>query len=497
METHVLFSAQSIDKTFGLTKALSGVDIQVKAGQIHGLIGENGSGKSTLASICAGMQKADAGTMMLDGKPYQPSDALSAMTLGVSMVVQEQGTIGEVSVAANIFIGKEDRFTRAGFMQVGKLNQAAQQELESIGITHIQAKLAANQYTFEDRKLIELARSLCNHPKLWIIDETTTALSVAGRDILYALMRRQCAQGGSVLFISHDIEEIMLMCDQLTVLRDGVMSATLDKSGFSEDAIKKLMIGREIEGSYYRKSEDDSYSSDVVLEMKNISTDVLKNLSLTLHKGEILGIGGLSECGIHDLGKVAFGLIRPDEGSVTVHGEISKNAAQSVKRGVAYVSKNRDKESMMLVCSIQNNICLPSLDKLSKVSLVSPAKEKEMANTWMQELQVKARNPAQSCDTLSGGNKQKVVLAKWLARGSDLLILDCPTRGIDIGTKAAIYSLIERLKDEGRSILLISEELPELIGMSDRLMILKDGEIAGEFRRSDGLTEAKLIEKMI
>ena len=493
-----LFRAEGICKSFGQVRALVDFNIDIAPGEIRGLVGENGSGKSTFSSIAAGMQKCDSGSMWLCGEPYHPGNTVDAMDRGVSMVVQEQGTISKISIAANIFFGKEHLFVRGGVLNVRRMNAEARRALEDIGVTGMDPAQLIDALSFEDRKLVELARALYSKPKLWIVDETTTALSISGRDILYRLMNRMREEGNAVLFISHDIDEIMRMCDSLTILRDGVLTANLKKEEFSTDTIRQLMIGRELSGHYYREDKGEKLSDEVVLEMQNVTAGDLHDVTMRLHRGEILGIGGLSDCGIHTLGKALYGLLPP------VRGEVRKNGTQRVKspswavrNGMAYVSKNRDTESMMLVCSVKDNICLPSLHDLAALGPISPKKQKKHAAQWAKKMEVKANSVETFCNTLSGGNKQKVVLAKWLGKGAEILILDCPTRGIDVGTKAAIYQLIEELKAEGRSIVLISEELPELIGMSDRILLLKDGGISGEFFRRDGLTEAKLIEKMI
>lgn len=497
MDKDYLFKGEHICKSFGSTQALKDVTITVKKGEIRGLIGENGSGKSTFSSICAGIQKADSGSMYLEGEAYTPAGTIDAMDKGVSMVVQEQGTVGRITVAANVFFGKEASFTRAGILNVKKMNQQAKRMLESIGVTDIEPQTMIDALTFEERKLVELARALYTGPKLWIVDETTTALTISGRELLYKLMEKIKREGGSVLFISHDIEEIMRICDSLSILRDGVLTAELGREEFDEEKIKQLMIGREMSGHYYREDVEGKYQDEVVLEMKDVTCGILKDVSVALHRGEILGVGGLSDCGMHDLGKVMFGLVKPERGQVMKGRDKVKNTRWSVENGIAYLSKNRDREALMTVCSIKDNICLPSLRSMAKLGMIRRKSEKTLAETWAGQMEVKADTVSQFCNTLSGGNKQKVVLAKWMGKGSDIMILDCPTRGIDIGTKASIYQLIERLKQDGKSILLISEELPELIGMSDRIVMLKDGRLSGEFHRADGLTEAKLIRKMI
>ena len=499
-DSKYLFRANNISKTFGAVHALESFSISLLPGEIRGLVGENGSGKSTFSSIVAGIQKADPGSgkMYLDGKEYDPAGTTDAMEHGVSMVVQEQGTVSKISVAANIFFGKEKQFSRMGILNVRKMINEAEKALHNIDADWIQPDKMIDDLSFEDRKIVELARALYSNPKIWIIDETTTALTVNGRQLLYRLMQRFKENGGSILCISHDIDVIMDKCDTITALRDGILTADLKKEEFEADKIRLLMIGRKISEHYYREDIDKNISNEVVLEMNNVSTEHLLGVTIQLHKGEILGIGGLSDCGMHEVGRVMFGLDHPETGHVLKNGkEEVKSPKWAVDHSIGYVSKNRDQESMMLICSINDNIGLPSLKELSVKGAVSNKKQRELSEKWSKKMEVKADSIKVFCNTLSGGNKQKVVLAKWLGKGSDILILDCPTRGIDVGTKAAIYQLIEDLKKEGRSILLISEELQELIGMSDRIILLKDGAVTGEFRREDGLSEEKLIQKMI
>jgi ribose transport system ATP-binding protein len=311
-------------------------------------------------------------------------------------------------------------------------------------------------------------------------------------------MNKVRSEGNSVLFISHDIDEIMSLCDSVTILRDGCVTAKLEKSGFESRKIKRLMVGREIAENFYRTDYDGSYDDEVLLEADNISCGIIKNISIKLHRGEILGVGGLTDCGMHDLGKILFGLTKPDAGAVYVKNGIKiTNAISAIHNGIGYVSKNRDKEAMMPVGSIRDNICLPNLKTLSRFGIIGRKQERNFVMKWAGKLSIKMSSIMQFCSALSGGNKQKVVLAKWLGKDSDILILDCPTRGIDVGVKASIYQLMSELKAKGKAILMISEELTEVIGMSDRILILKDGSLTGEFKRSAELSEANLIEHMI
>ncbi len=498
MEKKVLLEVNHIYKSFGITKALKDVSFKVYASEVRGLIGENGSGKSTVSSIISGIQKADEGEMIYEGKAYQPQDILDANDHHICMIVQEQSTVTTITVAANLFIGKENMFSKAGIVDSKKMEAEAQKALDDVGIKHINPRELTRYLSFEDRKLIEIARAFYMKPKILIVDETTTALSRQGRELLYSLMKRLCAEGGSVLFISHDIDEVMDKSDAVTVLKDGEMTATLDKSEFSERKIRNLMVGREISNDYYREDKECNYDQEVVLKAENITYGILKNVSIELHKGEILGLGGLTECGMHDLGKLMFGVMKPEKGKIIYKGkELIHSPHQAIKRHIGYLSKNRDTEALLSTMSIQDNICVSGYDRISNHGIITAKAEKQFSQKWADEMNTKMSSVKASVNSLSGGNKQKVVIAKWLANGTEIFIMDCPTRGIDVGVKAAIYRLMEKLKKEGKSILMISEELTELLGMSDRIVILKDGMQAGEFRRDEIFTEQKIIEVMI
>lgn len=498
MDMDVLLEVKNIYKSFGPTKALTDVSFQLKAGEVRGLIGENGSGKSTVSSIISGMQKADQGEMIYQGESYVPDNVINASQKGVCMIVQEQSTVENISVAANIFLGKEDLFSKKGLVDVRRMESEAGKALQKIGADHISPRELTKYLSFEERKLMEIARAFYINPKILIVDETTTALSRMGREILYKLMRSLCAGGGSVIFISHDIEEVIDKSDAVTVLRDGILTSTLEKQEFSEERIRNLMVGREIKDDYYRTDMECQFSDEVVLRAQQISCGILKDISFELHAGEILGMGGLTECGMHDLGKLLFGVIRPEKGRVLYKEKTEiRNPGMAIKNHIGYMSKNRDKEALMTASSIEDNICVSAYDFISKVFYIPRKKEKIFASKWAEEMNVKMHSTASNVSSLSGGNKQKVVLAKWMANETEIFIMDCPTRGIDVGVKAAIYRLMEKLKKEGKAILMISEELPELLGMSDRILIMKDGKLSGEFCRDDKFTEQILIGSMI
>lgn len=493
----MILKVESINKSFGATKALKDVSLEVKKGEIRGLIGENGSGKSTISSIIAGMQKPDNGIMKYLGENYEPKTMLDAQEKGISMVLQEMNTIPHVSVAENIFAGQEELFSRFGFVNKKAMIHEADVALSNVGIEHIKANESIDNYGMEDKKLIEIVRAIKEHTNILIIDETTTALSQTGRNLLYGIMKKLQEEGKAILFISHDLDELLNICNVLTVLRDGVIIGTLNKEEFEPRKIREMMVGREIGDKLYREDYDGSYEDEVVLKLCNVTDGSLKDFSLELHKGEILGIGGLSGSGMHEVGRVAFGLNKLFAGEVIVNNNKIKSPLMAIENNVGYISKNRDKEALILEASIRENIVLPSINALSQNTFISPKKEKELSKSQIEFLRIKCNDDKQLVSTLSGGNKQKVSFGKWIGKGSSILIMDCPTRGVDIGVKQAMYELMIRLKNEGKSILMITEELSELIGMSDRVLIMKDNRINGEFERSESLSEKDIIEYMI
>ena len=390
------------------------------------------------------------------------------------------------------------------FVNGKKLRKHAGYALSKIGVTDIRPEVITAAYDMQQRKLIEIAKCLNKNPEIFIVDETTTALSETGRNLLYKKMEELKNAGKSVLFISHDLDELMEKCDTLTVLRDGNIVANLDKAKgeFDADMIKKYMIGRELKGDYYRSDYDGSYSDQVVLKMVDgIEGNQLRHVNLELHKGEILGIGGLSECGMHTLGKALFGNVKIEGGFVYTGenlDELVRSEDFAMSRKIGYLSKNRDVEALALKTSIFDNIAIASINNIAKFNfLVTKGSEKKLVDRQVRELQIKCNSADQLVSTLSGGNKQKVSFAKWIANDSEILILDCPTRGVDIGVKQFIYQLLYKMKLEGKSIIMISEELPELIGMSDRILIMKDGQVTKEFTRDKDLTQEQIIEYMI
>jgi len=499
-ERDLVLRIKDIDKSFGATHAVNHVSLDFYRGEVRGLIGENGSGKSTLTSMIAGFQQPDSGEMEKDGKPYRPTTMLDGKRGGICILVQEVGTINGLTVAANLFLGNESQFATAGMVSQRRMQAAARQALERVGITDIDPAALVDTVSFEDRKLIEVAAAMNSDPDIIIFDETTTALSQKGRDKVYEIIRGMREANRTVIFISHDLQELESICDNISVLRDGKLIKTLENKDVSVEAMRSYMIGRELSGHYYREDETASYDDEVVLKAEHISWGgVLHDVSFELHRGEILGFGGLSECGMHELCKVAYGLITPDEGKVTLvrdNVEI-KNPETAAAHCMAFIPKNREREAIMVSSSVRDNILLTSYDKVKSGPFIWGKQEKQLATKMRDLLSIKLENVDSPVSSLSGGNKQKVVLAKWLANDSNLFIFDCPTRGIDIGVKASIYALMEELKAKGCAMIMVSEEMPELLGMSDRVLILRDGRAMGELRRGPDFTEENVIRMMI
>ena len=498
--SEIRLQVQNLCKSFGITKAVQNVSFNINKGEVHALIGENGSGKSTLTNMLTGIYTIGSGKFILDGKEVHPKNQVDANLEGISIIVQELGTLSGLTVAENIFLGHEDQFVNHGIKNREAINRKANELLQQYGFKHIKAEHQIDEYNFEDRKLVEIVKATYFHPKIVVIDETTTALSQEGREELYKHMDRIRKEGNTVIFISHDLPEVLDKSDTITIMRDGVYIDTVKSADVTEDDLKRLMVGREVTGDYYRPDYDEKVSDEVVLSVRNVSVPgVLEDVSFDLHKGEILGFGGLSESGMHEIGKAIFGASYDRTGTVTLaDGTEINDIPTAIKHSIAYTSKDRDNESIIMNQSIGDNITLPSLDDLAgKCKLLSDKKLSDFANKFAAQMSVKMQNIDQFVSDLSGGNKQKVVLARWIGKDSDILVLDSPTRGIDIKVKQDIYQLMDTMRKHNKSIIMISEELMELIGMCDRIIIMKDGKLNGELPRSRDLDENLLISKMV
>ncbi len=501
MTTETILEIKGLNKYFGPTHANKDIDFSLKKGEIKGLIGENGSGKSTLISQIAGMHTRDSGEMLLGGKEYSPHSPIDANHSGISMVMQELGVVGSLPAGVNVFLGRTGQFTKNGIVNLKKLNKAAAEQFEKWDLPKVPMSMLTDGMMVETRKIIELARALSVDPEILLLDEITQSLSMNNREKLYNLMSKLKSMGRSIIVITHDVEEMIKITDTITVLRDGAVVGEVLSSQTTPEEIKQMMVGREISGEYYRADMKPDYQDEVVLRVSNLSvTNEIEDVSFDIHEGEILGFVGLSDSGIHTVGKAVYGLSKITHGTVYLKPKdlYIKNATEALGNNMAYVPKDRDSEALMIHASILDNLALPSLNELrGSANYLAPGKLKKLASEMTQKLSVKCTGIHQAMDALSGGNKQKVNLGRWLAKDLKLLILDCPTRGVDVGVKAYIYALMKEAKKDGIAILLISDELTEVLGMADRLIIMKDGRITGVIRRDEDFTEQSVIGVMI
>ena len=495
--SEAILRTEKLNKSFGVTHANKDIDFQLYPGEIRGLIGENGSGKSTLMSQICGIIKPSSGQMFKGGEVYAPDNPVEATQMGVSMVVQELGVLGQLPGAVNMFVGRLEQFTKAGILRMDAIHQAAEAVLEKWGLGSVPLDIMADNLSFEQRKLIELAKALSTDPEILVLDEISQTLSHDKRQILYRIIREFTKDGRSIIMISHDLEETVELCDSITVLRDGEIVTTVQKKDFNLDELKRLMIGREVDSQYYCFDPVETYQEEVVLRADHVTVPgQLEDVSFELHRGEILGV-----CGLSDAGKALFGKVKLSRGEITVHTDgvkkVTKPAHITRNKG-AYLSKDRDSEGLMLSAKISKNIQIPSAgDMASFLWWISPRKAKKLADDAVDAFEIKCSSPSAAVNSLSGGNKQKVNLSRWMIKDLEFLILDCPTRGVDIGVKSYIYNLLYESKKKGLGILLISDELPEVMGMSDRLLIMKQGKLARTLRRSEGFTEDAIVEVMI
>ncbi len=496
-----ILEVKNLCKSFGITKANDNVSFDLRAGELHCLAGENGSGKSTLINSLVGIHKPDSGEMILNGSIYSPSSPIDARKAGIGFVVQELGLIGDFDACMNMFLGDFERFTSKGVISTGRMEQAAKDELAKWRFKPVPLHTKAVNMSIEQRKIVEITKALSSNPSILILDETTQSLSQDTKERLYEIIDSELKKGTAIIMITHDLEEMCRMADRVTVLRDGQSVRTLEKDEINEDVVRNLMVGRTINADYYRTDNSCIYEDEVVLRVDHISDGSrYRDVSFELHKGEILGFCGLSDAGIHDIGKAIFALKPPKSGRVSMgkSGNIIKKPLDATKNKIAYVPKDRDSEALLMDASISANICVPSVKELEqKAFFISPASCRRLAEKAREKLSIKCTSVNQIVSSLSGGNKQKVNIGRWLVKDLEILVLDCPTRGVDVGVKAYIYNLMKEMKKKGMSIILISDEITEILGMADRVIVMKDGKVAGTLRRDEILTESKVIGVMM
>lgn len=469
-----LLTMRGVQKQFGATAALCGVDFTVEAGSIHALIGENGAGKSTLIGILAGAVFAEAGEIMLDGKPYRPSDTLDARSRGVCTIYQDLALVPQLTVMENILLGIEPtRF--GGVVDWKAMRRIAQRALAEVGHEAIDPEATVGDLTLAEQQLVEIARAVAAGCRLLVLDEPTSALPLPDVRKLFALVRRLQASGVSVIYISHTMEDVQQLCDRYTVLRDGLTVDSGPVAGTPADRMVAMMVGGDVDNLYPHSARTPG---ETLLEIKDLSAERTPlRASLTLRRGEVVGIAGATGTGRTELLRTLFGLkpIRAGTIRLKTH-EGPASPAQQWQRGMGMVSENRREEGLAFSMSIADNLTLTRLG-----FFVDPKLQDVSAESWIKRLRVRCSGPRQDIGELSGGNQQKVAIARLLEHGVDVLLLDEPTRGIDVGSKAQIYRLIDDLACKGKAVLVVSSYPPELLGMCDRIAVMNQG-VLGEAR---------------
>jgi ABC-type sugar transport system ATPase subunit len=496
----LLFEITGIRKAFGAVHALqwnASDTLRISTGEVWAFAGENGAGKSTLAAILAGVTPYDAGTMALEGAPYAPASIAAARIAGVQIVFQEPALIPSWTVAENLLLGREADFRVAGLQRPRRMAAAARKLLADIA-PHIDPRAVARDLSLEDQKLVETARAVAAAPRCIIFDETTAAMSSRNTSLLLDLVRR-LKPTTAVIIVTHRTREIFEVTDRLLVLKDGRFVAARNTAETTPEELSDLMVGREVD-LHLRSVREGTGAREALLEVSDLAIEgAIRDFSVRLERGSIIGIGGLAGAGQEHILRALYGLERSSAGRILVKGAAyaSRTPRRSIRRGMLYSPKNRDREGLIIRKKIRENTVLSVLDRLAVagISLVPP--ETRLATRLARQLNIKAESVETMCQNLSGGNRQKVVLAKLLATEGDIFLLDNPTRGIDIGARAEIYQLMNQLTAAGAGIVMVSDELQELLQMSDVIHVVRDGRVSKTFARSDNPQESDLIRHMI
>ncbi|ADH98433.1 sugar ABC transporter ATP-binding protein [Salisediminibacterium selenitireducens] len=480
-----------INKSFSANHVLKDVEFELQGGEIHALMGENGAGKSTLMKILSGVYSRDSGEIEVNGKAVEYRHPKEAEKDGIAVIHQELNILPELTVAENLFLGKEMKAGPFGWLKTGEMNRKAAEQLSALGLDVDPATLAKH-LSVGKQQLIEIAKSLMSNAKVIIMDEPTAALTGREIETLFDTIMELKGRGVSFVYISHRMEEIFRICDRITVLRDGVYTGTRATSDTTFDEIVSLMVGRELGERFPRVAHE---LGDVILQAKGYSLEgEFQGIDFDLKKGEILGIAGLMGAGRSELVETLFGYRRRTEGELIIEGKpVSFQSPQeAMMHGLGFVSEDRKSKGLIVDFSIKDNLNVTNLSGLSRYGWMQNDEETALYNDMKDKLGIRAFGKDQLVKSLSGGNQQKVVIAKWLATSPKILILDEPTRGVDIGAKKEIYQIISELSEAGVSIIMVSSELPEIIGMSDRVMVMCEGRLTGILSR-DELNEERIM----
>lgn len=482
MDNNIALELNKISKKYPGVQALDDLSLIFRKGEVHALLGENGAGKSTLIKICTGAIRPSSGTIRMNGQEFPYMTPQLSEQNGVAVVYQELNLVNELSVAENIYLGQKP--SGNNFFSRKIVEQKADELLKELGMD-VAATSKIKELSPGYQQLVEIAKALSMDAKILILDEPSAALTDVEVQKLFETVLKMKAMGHTVIYISHRLDEIFQIADRVTVLRDGCKIKTMDVKDTNKDMLISLMVGRKMTEVYPKY--DGKCKDEVVLELKAVCGNGLKDISFKVKKGEILGLGGLVGAGRTELAKMLFGAARKDSGEIIVHGEAVEihSPAEAICHGIALVPEDRKQQGLILKMSIEKNISLASLKKMSRGLVINKRTEKNTASEYAQKLKMKAASLGFDADTLSGGNQQKIVLAKWLATEPDIIILDEPTRGVDVGAKYEIYLLMHEMLRAGKTLIMISSEMEELINMSDRILVLSEGRLTGELKKAE------------
>lgn len=473
---------KNVTKTYPGVVALDNVSLDIIEGEVHALVGENGAGKSTLIKTCTGAITPDKGTVVIQGKEFTALTPKLSVQNGVGVIYQEFNLVDELSVAENIFLGRAKR--KGLVIDRGAMEQEAAKIFEQFEI-NIDPKRLVGELTVGYQQLVEIAKAISQNAKMLIMDEPSAPLTQTEVEALYAMVEKLKASGVTIVYISHRMDEIFRLSDRVTVLRDGQKIETLNTADTDLDKLVTLMVGRELTETYPKRNS--TVSDEVLLKADRISGEIVDNVSLEIRKGEVLGLAGLIGSGRTELAEILFGFKPKTDGQITLNGrEINPNQPkEAIQEGIALVPEDRKRLGALLDLTIKDNITVSILERISKFFTVDTKEEQKVADYYKEAIRIKTPNLEQKIKNLSGGNQQKVIIARWLATKPDLVIFDEPTRGIDVGAKSEIYTLVNELVTSGKAILMISSEMEEVMGMSDRIIVLHEGKVTGELERKD------------
>ena len=483
-----ILELKNITKQYPGVLALNNVSMEFQSGKVHAIMGENGAGKSTLIKAISGAISPNAGSIVFDGKEYTAMTPILSQSLGIGVIYQEFNLVPELSVAENIFLGR--RLTQGPTIDRKLMNQRATEIIEEFGI-ELNVKQPVKNLTVAYQQLVEIAKSISNDVKVLIMDEPSAPLTNREIDAMFGIIEQLKRKGIAVIYISHRMEEVFRISDEISVMRDGEYIGTKPTSETDKAELISMMVGRSLDEQFPQRNAEPG---EVMLEVKHLSTPMLKDISFTVRKGEILGLAGLVGAGRTETARAIYGADW-HTGEIFIEGKKADihSPKEGIGNGIALIPEDRKKHGVLLDMSIRENISFISLGSISKGSVVDTKKDKELAQEYIGKLHIKTPGMEQTVKNLSGGNQQKVVLAKSLAGKSKIMIFDEPTRGIDVGAKHEIYLLMNELAENGMAIIMISSEMPELLGMSDRILVMHEGEVTGELQKEEA-TQTKILE---